>query len=121
MWLSRRFGGVQQTAAEKGTVSVGGNAVLKTVSTVQSEEVQNYAPYSAYAPDGEEILIINSTGGAAGAGTRMKQDLLQAGEISITSAGGAKITLKNNGDIELNGLAVTLKGEIKNSEGEIVL
>lgn len=51
----------------------------------------------------------------------MKQDLLQAGEISITSAGGAKITLKNNGDIELNGLAVTLKGEIKNSEGEIVL
>ncbi len=123
MWLSRRFGGVQQTAAEKGMVSVGGNAVLKTVSTVQSEEVQNYAPYgySAYAPDGEEILIINSTGGAAGAGTRMKQDLLQAGEISITSAGGAKITLKNNGDIELNGLAVTLKGEIKNSEGEIVL
>ncbi len=123
MWLSRRFANVQQTAAESGTVSIGGNSVLKTVSTVQSEEVQNYAPYgySAYAPDGEEILIINSANGAAGAGTKMKNDNLNAGEISVTSAGGAKIVLKNNGNVEINGIVFTVKGEIKDTEGKVIL
>lgn len=123
MWLSKRFGGVPQTAAEAGTVSIGGNSVLKTVSTVQSEEVQNYAPYgySAYAPDGEEILIINSANGAAGAGTKMKNDKLKEGEISLTSSGGAKVLLKNNGDVEINGFVFTLKGEVKNPEGEVVI
>ena len=47
---------------------MGGSAAIKTAATIQSEEVRNYAPYgySAYAPDGEEILLINSAGGTAG-------------------------------------------------------
>lgn len=64
MWLSKRFSNAEKITAESGTVSVGGGSVIKTASTIQSEEVQNYAPYgySAYAPDGEEILLINSAG-----------------------------------------------------------
>ena len=122
MWLSRRFGNADKVAAEAGTVSVGGGSVIKTVATVQSEEVQNYAPYgySAYAPDGEEILLINSAGATAGAGTKMKNENLCAGEISITSIGGAKIFLKLNGDVEINSFVFTKDGKLKNNKGEII-
>ncbi|MDE6751256.1 MAG: hypothetical protein K2J59_00595 [Eubacterium sp.] len=122
MWLSKKFGRADKDFSEIGAVSVGGGAVIKTASTIQSEEVQNYAPYgySAYAPDGEEILLINSAGGTAGAGTKMKNERLSTGEISITSIGNAKIMLKNNGDAEINGFVFTKDGKIKNQKGEVV-
>lgn len=122
MWLSKKFGKTDYTLAEAGTVSVGGESVIKTTSTLQSAEVHNYAPYgySAYAPDGEEILLINSAGGTAGAGTRMKNEKLSSGEIAITSIGDAKIMLKKNGDVEINGFVFTKNGKIKNQKGEIV-
>lgn len=123
MWLSKKFGKTDHALAEAGTVSLGGSSVLKTVSTIQNEEVQNYAPYgySAYAPDGEEILLINSAAGAAGAGTKMKNEKLSAGEIAITSIGDAKIILKSNGDVEINGFIFSKSGNLKNQKGEIVL
>lgn len=122
MWLSQRFGNAEKIAAESGTVSVGGGSVIKTASTIQSEEVQNYAPYgySAYAPDGEEILLINSAGATAGAGTKMKNENLSVGEIAITSIGDAKIFLKMNGDVEINGFVFTKDGKLKNNKGEII-
>ena len=122
MWLSKKFGKTDPVFAEAGTVSVGGGSVIKTASTIQSEEVHNYAPYgySAYAPDGEEILLINSAGGTAGAGTIMKSEHLSSGEIAITSIGNAKILLKKNGDVEINGFVFTKNGKIQNQKGEIV-
>lgn len=122
MWLSKKFGMTDHIFAETGTVSSGGESVIRTVSTVQSEAVQNYAPYgySAYAPEGEEVLIINSAGGTAGAGTKMKNEKLSSGEISITSIGNAKIRLKKNGDVEINGFVFTKDGKLKNQKGEIV-
>ncbi|MDE6723527.1 MAG: hypothetical protein K2J55_04950 [Eubacterium sp.] len=122
MWLSKKFGKTDSNFAETGTVSVGEGSVIKTVATVQSEDVQNYAPYgySAYAPDGEEILLINSAGGTAGAGTKMKSENISSGEISITSIGNAKIMLKKNGDVEINGFVFTKDGKIINQKGEIV-
>ena len=122
MWLSKRFSNAEKITAESGTVSVGGGSVIKTASTIQSEEVQNYAPYgySAYAPDGEEILLINSAGATAGAGTKMKNENLSAGEIAITSIGGAKLFLKQNGDVEINGFVFTKDGKLINNKGEII-
>lgn len=122
MWLSKKFGKADNAFSEIGAVSVGGGAVIKTASTIQSEEVQSYAPYgySAYAPDGEEILLISSAGGTAGAGTKMKNERLSMGEISIASIGNAKIMLKKNGDAEINGFVFTKDGKLKNKKGEII-
>ncbi|MDE6110733.1 MAG: hypothetical protein K2F65_02330 [Eubacterium sp.] len=122
MWLSKKFGKTENTFAEAGTVSVGGESVIRTASTIQSEEVCNYAPYgySAYAPDGEEILLINSAGGTAGAGTKMKNERISSGEIAITSIGDARIRLKKNGDVEINGFVFTKDGKVINQKGEIV-
>ncbi len=122
MWLSKKFGRADNSLAEVGTVSVGGGAVIKTASTIQSEEVCSYAPYgyAAYAPDGEEILLISSAGGTAGAGTKMKGKNLSSGEIAITSIGNAEILLKRNGDAEINGFVFTKDGKIRNQKGEVV-
>lgn len=122
MWLSRAFKSTYSLAAEKGTVAIGGSSTLKTSSTVQGANVQSYAPYgySAFAPAGEEILIINSAEGGVGAGTKMSDDALAEGEISIRSRGGASIRLKKDGTVEINGFVFTSNGVIKNPKGETV-
>ena len=122
MWLSRAFKSTRSYAAEKGTVAIGGSATLNTSSTVQSASVQSYAPYgySAFAPAGEDILIINSAEGGVGAGVAMNDDALEEGEISIRSRGGACILLKKDGTVEINGFVFTKDGVIKNPKGETV-
>ena len=123
MWLSRKFGSRQKESAETGTVAIGGSSTIKTASTVLAENVQNYAPYgySAFAPCGEEILLISSANGNAGAGTKMSDESINEGEISISSKGGARIVLKNDGSIQINGFVFTADGKIKNAEGQVVL
>ena len=123
MWLSKRFGYEKKESAETGTVAIGGSSMLRTASTVLAENVQNYAPYgySAFAPCGEEILLISSANGTAGAGTKMKNESISEGEISIRSKGGARIVLKNDGSVEINGFVFTADGRIKNAEGKVVL
>lgn len=122
MWLSRAFKSTRSFAAETGTVAIGGSSTLKTSSTVQSANVQSYAPYgySSFAPAGEDILIINSAEGGIGAGTKMSDDALDEGEISIRSRGGACVRLKKDGTVEINGFVFTKNGAIKNPKGETV-
>lgn len=123
MWLSRKFGSDNGTSAENGTVAIGGSATLRASATVQSDRVQSYAPYGycAFAPSGEDILLISSADGTAGAGTRMKDETLSEGEISITSLSGGRILLKADGSVVINGFVFTADGVVKNPKGEIVL
>lgn len=122
MWLSRAFKSTRSFAAETGTVAIGGSSTLKTSSTMQSANVQSYAPYgySAFAPAGEDILIINSAEGGVGAGTKMCDDALDEGEISIKSRGGASVRLKKDGTVEINGFVFTNDGAIINPKGETI-
>ena len=122
MWLSRVFKSTRSFAAETGTVAIGGSSTLKTSSTMQSANVQSYAPYgySAFAPAGENILIINSAGGSVGAGVKMSGDALDEGEISIRSRGGACVRLKKDGTVEINGFVFTKDGTIIDPKGETV-
>ena len=123
MWLSRAFKSTRGFAAETGTVAIGGSSTLKTSSTMQSANVQSYAPYgySSFAPAGEDILIISSADGGIGAGTKMSDDALDEGEISIRSRGGACIRLKKDGTVEINGFVFTKDGTIKDPKGETVV
>lgn len=122
MWLSKVFKNSRGYAAETGTVAIGGSATLKTSATVQSANVQSYAPYGycAFAPAGEEILIINGSEGGVGAGVKMGSDALEEGEISIKSRGGAYIKLKKDGSVEINGFVFTANGSLKNPKGGTV-
>ncbi len=123
MWLSKRFNSPYVSVSEVGTVTNSNNSIINTSSTVTSNGVLNYSPYgySFSAPTGEEVLLVNSSSGTVGAGMKMKSQNLSSGEIAISSIGGAKIILKNDGTVNINGIVVTKDGSLLNKEGEIII
>lgn len=122
MWLSERFKSKESYAAETGTVTMNTKGCTEAAATMQARNSESYSPYgySFCAPVGENVLLINSSAGTVSAGVKMKNNLLQQGEILIESLGGAKIALKNNGDIEMNGIIIDKTGNITKSGGEAV-
>lgn len=124
MWISRNYASKSSTAAaETGTVTIGGSGSLEAASTVHAREICHYAPYgySAAVPTGEEILLINGSAGTVSAGIKMKDENLKSGEISISSAGGARIMLKKDGSVYINGVTFTKEGAVINADGEMIL
>lgn len=123
MWLSKRFNNPKISVSEVGMVTNSNNSIINTSSTVSSNGVLNYSPYgySFSAPTGEEVLLINSSLGTVGAGTKMKNQNLSSGEVSISSIGGAKIVLKNDGTVNINGIVITKDGRLLNKKGEVII
>ncbi len=123
MWLSKRFNNPKISVSEVGMVTNSNNSIINTSSTVSSNGVLNYSPYgySFSAPTGEEVLLINSSLGTVGAGTKMKNQNLLSGEVSISSIGGAKIVLKNDGTVNINGIVITKDGRLLNKKGEVII
>ncbi len=123
MWLSKKFNNPYMSVSEVGTVTVSENATIDALSTISSKEVQNYSPYgySFSVPTGEEVLLVNSSLGTVGAGIKMKNENLSAGEIAISSIGGARIVLKTDGTVNINGLVITKDGSLLDKEGEVIL
>lgn len=108
MWISRRFFNNSVPTAEIGTITQSKSFEPAASATSRSNNISIYAPYgySFCAPKGEQLLLVSSALGAVGSGTKMKNNTLEAGEIEISSLGGAKIVLKNNGDVVINGVAI---------------
>lgn len=110
MWLSKRnmrYTSYSQ-ANEIGTVTLSRAEGMDAGGAAQTKDISVYSPYgySFLAPKGEEMLLVSSALGTVGSGTRMKRDGLLPGEIAITSLGGARIELKNNGDVVINGYVI---------------
>lgn len=58
----------------------------------------------AYLPPNEaQAVIVSTSSGDACVGTLTREQGLKPGELLLYSSGGAKIYLKSNGDIEING------------------
>lgn len=115
MWLSRSFKNSEQAAAETGVITISAKSCTESASSVALRSPLCYAPYG-YAfrlPVGEEVLIVNGAPGAAVAGSKMKAVDLEQGEIELSSLGGARIRLKNDGCVEINGLVIDKNGEVK--------
>lgn len=116
MWISRMLSknnGFEK--AERGVVTMAQEDYIEAGATVNSRNIENYAPYgySSRIPSGEEVILVPSTDGHAALGTLTKSDSLESGEIKISSKGGASIVLKNDGRVIINGSYVI------NSQGEI--
>ena len=67
----------------------------------------------AYRPcEGDNLLLIPVDGADVCAGVLAAAEGLEAGELSLTSSGGARIHLKNNGEVVINGLVITREGRL---------
>lgn len=101
----------QPTVAQ---VSFSSDRGFGAVSSSESRGIPIFAPRGvAYRPcEGDRMIIMNIDGSQACIGSLCVTDGLDSGEISISSAGGAKILLKNSGEVVINGLTITKDGQI---------
>ena len=103
MWLSQRRGGAQGTAAE-GRITISGSSPgVMSESEKRGAAVCAPGGYIWKPAGGEEVLVINSSDGAAVAGCLIQGGGIQPGEVMVFSAGGASVLLKNDGNVYITG------------------
>ena len=116
MWLSQILTQENESVqAEHGTVMLNTADGMETEGTAKARHLTQYAPYGyqAKVPVGEEVLLLAMPDGIAAAGTRAVPSPLPAGEIEITSAGGASLLLRNDGCVVINHtLVIDKEGQI---------
>ncbi len=138
MWLSKILNeNNNESPAVEGISTGNSNGGTCASAEYSAFGIPAFSPYgyTAAIPAGQELLLINSAAGTVCAGCREGGNIgnsensnisaaknsdtaaagLAPGEISITSLGGACITLKNDGSVVINGLTITKDGEILNS------
>ena len=114
MWITKKL-----TAKEVPTKSSTATVLQPkhNDTAIASNEIRNaplYAPYGiSYIPKrGEQALLIPFEDGYICVGTLCEAKDIKEGELCLYSAGGAKIHLKANGDIILNGVRIDKYGNI---------
>ncbi len=117
MWITQRISqSVRETAAENGRADAFQNMELSATGSARRQNVPLYAPagLSSIPSPGAQVMLLPCAGETVCTGVRMT-DLqgLQPGEIRLYSAGGASLTLKNSGEIELNGITITRDGTVR--------
>lgn len=84
------------------------------VSAAEHRDIPVFAPRGvAYRPcEGDNLLLVSADGVPVCTGVLSAADGIGIGELRLSSAGGASVHLKNNGEIVLNGLTITRDGKI---------
>ena len=116
MWLSKQISKNESAIhADVAKLTISDGSQRETSGSATARNVTFYAPYGyCYcAPTGAEMLVLPSASGQSAIGARMPLVSLERGEVMITSLGGAKIVLKNDGSVVINGLVIDSKGVIQ--------
>lgn len=114
MWLGKLIsagqgGGTQ--AAERGRVTIAAQGAVMTALETRRAPLLAPGGISWRPSDGQEVLVLKSGGELFVAGTPLAADeTLRPGELRLASAGGASLTLKNDGRVLVEG-DVYLNGE----------
>ena len=117
MWLSKMVSkNTSASRAQKGNITISGSADVEALATEGARKITAYTPYgySSAAPVGEEVAVIPSDDGKIALGTKCKDAEIESGEVMITSLGGAKIILKNDGSVVINSTVIDKNGVIHN-------
>jgi hypothetical protein len=106
----RGAGGAQATVAQ---VSYSGSGGFGALAEAESRGIPVFAPRGiSYRPrEGDRLLLLRADGSDVCVGC-LTTDALEPGELALTSSGGARVHLKNNGEISLNGLVISADGNI---------
>lgn len=105
------------TAPAVALVSYSDSQSFGAVSSSETRGVPVFAPRGiSYRPcEGDRMLILPVDGADTCVGCLCVNTGLASGELKLSSAGGATILLKNNGEIILNGLRISRDGKILNN------
>lgn len=110
MWLSKKLSedsrNYEKDEAQIGNLTIANGSTVAASSSSEVRGVPIFCPSGIrFSPcENQKILLFKANGKTVSAGTLMESDAsLLPGEIQIFSAGGASITLKNNGNVIING------------------
>ena len=97
-----------------GRVSFSGSGGFGVVGASRISPALVFAPRGiSYLPAmGDNVLLLPVEGADACLGVLTSTGGLNPGELRLTSSGGATITLRNNGEIDLNGAVITRDGRV---------
>lgn len=111
MWLTKNI--EQQTrrqrSAEDARITAADKSHIDANGTKLHSSLPCLAPFgiASIMPSGSQAVIIPvGTGSAALGIVQSTSEELEAGEIMLYSAGGARLVLKNNGSIIANGKVI---------------
>jgi len=111
MWISQQMIAVanQQPIAELAEVT--GSATMQGANEYRGLPVS--APWGiAYLPpNSAQAVVVTTNAGNICVGTLAENRGLAAGELMLYSSGGAKIYLKNSGEVVINGQVFAAKKE----------
>lgn len=95
-------------------VSFSDSAGIGAVTFGEARDVPIFAPRGiSYKPcEGDRMLMLQADGAETCVGCLSVCTDIESGELKLTSAGGATLKLKNNGEVEINGLTITRNGTI---------
>lgn len=107
MWIPKSISGnTTQRTAERGSVVYSEGGKMSVAGSIGCENVKKAVPYGiAYsAPLGEKTVTIPVGNADVCVGVvENNNNNLEQGEIMLFSSGGAKIILKNDGTVIING------------------
>lgn len=110
MWLTSYIAKENQSKSKCGEVVKSGEETVNVFSSVQHSDVKITSPYGFYSKPlaGDNSVIIPTSKGNVVIGLCDFGDKnLEAGEVMICSAGGAKIMLNNDGQVLINGKVIS--------------
>ncbi|MEG0018328.1 MAG: hypothetical protein RSB36_03990 [Hydrogenoanaerobacterium sp.] len=120
MWLQQTSAGLKGATAATATVTNTGGGYVNASGESDHLFLPLFLPTGicALPKEGDEALLLPLDGGAVCIATlcppKAAAGLLN-GELRLYSQGGAEITLKNNGDVVINGLTIKPNGTFKES------
>lgn len=119
MWISQRIVREKRAAqAQAGPVSLVGEGYLHAQGAREARDMPLFAPYgvSSLPPEGEQAVMMPVGEDYICLGVRVLPQGLLPGEVVLHSLGGARLCLKNDGNVEINGLVITRDGKIVSEE-----
>ncbi len=110
----------ERSQATVAQVSYSGSLGFGALAAAEDRGVPVFAPRGiSYRPrEGDRLLLVRADGADVCAGCLSAQDAVAEGELALYSAGGARIHLKSDGNVTINGLTITKEGRILSPGGE---
>lgn len=107
MWLMNYItkNSISAPNAVKGSVNKNDNEGTAVVSSCEHKRLRFCLPYGLISipPAGENAVVLPLEDGEVALGVIAENRELKPGELMLCSAGGASITLKNDGRVLVNG------------------
>jgi phage gp45-like len=107
MWISDYItrNSKSSSLSERGSVKGSLDGRLQVNASSDFSRVELAAPYGIVSvpPSGEQTVVINAGGCNVCVGTLSSPESLMPGELMLSSAGGARLVLKNDGKVYVNG------------------